>query len=296
MKTQWVDRLDRTAEGYLRWWAPVLAPASVRLVDRLGRLDPGLPGGQPRDVIDVGCGTGTGLFEAARRWPGTRLVGLDASVGMLDVARREQDLLSEPARARITYVEADASAMPVPDSSFDLAMTCFVLQQVPDRPAVLREIHRILRPGGSVAIYGWVRQKVPYAPEFELEQALKEAGVVRPASKEVVAGHYRSIRSAVDELRSAGFRRVAPRADTLVSPWQIDDFIEYRTSTRDLDLFASLDEPARRRVLEALRRRLDALTPDQLVYRPPIVSIVARKDRIGLGRPTRRSGDGARAG
>ena len=44
-----------------------------------------------------------------------------------------------------------------------------------------------------------------------------------------------------------------------------------------LDLFESLDEPTRQRAIGALRRRLDALTPDQLVYRPPVVSIVARK-------------------
>ena len=138
MKNACVERFDRTAEGYLRWWAPVLAPASARLVDRVGHLDPELPGGRTSDVIDVGCGTGTGLFEAARRWPGARLVGLDASVGMLSVAQREQRHLPESALERISYLVADAAAIPAPDASFDLVMTGFVLQQVPDRPAVLR--------------------------------------------------------------------------------------------------------------------------------------------------------------
>jgi ubiquinone/menaquinone biosynthesis C-methylase UbiE len=277
MNNACAERFNRTAEGYLRWWAPVLAPASVRLVDRVGRLDPGLLGGEPRNVVDVGCGTGTGLFEAARRWPGALLTGLDASVGMLDVARREQARLPESARERISYLTADAAAIPAADASLDVVTTCFVLQQVPDRALVLREILRVLRPGGILAIYGWVKEKFPFAPEAELENALAESGVVRPPVKEVRSGHYGSVAGAAAELRSAGFRRVAARAETLDFPWHIDDFIEYRTSTRDVELFESLDEPTRRKAVEALRRRLDALTPDQLVYRPPIVSIVARK-------------------
>jgi len=277
MSNACAERFNRTAEGYLRWWAPVLAPASVRLVDRVGHLDPGLPGGRPRDVLDIGCGTGTGLFEVARRWPGARLTGLDASVGMLDVARREQGQLPEAARKQISHVQADAAAIPAADASFDLVTTCFVLQQVPDRAQVLREFHRVLRPGGILAIYGWVKEKVPFAPEAELENALAETGVVRTPSKEVRSGYYGSVRGAAAELRSAGFRRVAARAEGLDHLWAIDDFIDYRTSTRDVDLFESLDEPTRRRAVDALRRRLDALTPDQLVYRPPVVSIVARK-------------------
>jgi ubiquinone/menaquinone biosynthesis C-methylase UbiE len=277
MNSPCVERFDRTAEGYLRWWAPVLAPASVRLVDRLGRLDPGLPGGETRDVLDVGCGTGNGLFEAARRWPSARLTGLDASIGMLDVARHEGDRLPESARARIAYVQADATAVPAPYESYDLVMTGFVLQQVPDRPAVLRELRRVLRPGGTLAIYGWIKEKVPFAAEVELENALADAGVVRPPSKEIRAGHYRTVRSAADELRSAGFRRVAPRTDALDHRWMVEDFIAYRTTTRDLDLFEALDEPTRRKAVESLRRRLQTLGPEDMVYRPPVVSIVARR-------------------
>ena len=277
MKSEDVERFDRTAEGYLRWWAPVLAPASVRMVDRLSRLDPALQGGGQRTVLDIGCGTGNELLEAARRWPAAHLTGLDASTGMLAVARRETGRLPEAIRERIDFIEADASAIPVPDASFDIVITAFMLQQVPDRSAVLREAHRALRPGGLLAIYGWLTDTAPFAPDAELEKALEETGIVRPPARDARSGHYRSIRSAADELRSAGFTRVGPRADSLDHRWTVADFIEYRVSTRDADLFGRLDEARTHEVVAVLRRRLDALSEDQFIHRPPVVSIVARK-------------------
>jgi hypothetical protein len=59
--------------------------------------------------------------------------------------------------------------------------------------------------------------------------------------------------------------------------WSIDALITYRTTTRELDLFEAMEDATRRAVLEGLERRLRALRADQLVDRPPVVSIVARK-------------------
>jgi ubiquinone/menaquinone biosynthesis C-methylase UbiE len=278
MNTPTIERFDRTAEGYLRWWAPVLAPASKRLVDRLDRLDPDLPAGKSRDVLDLGCGTGNLILEAARRWPGANLTGLDGSVGMLEVVRREQANLPGSTRTRLSFIHAYADSLPLPDASCDVVMTAFVLQQVADRMAVLRETYRVLRPGGKVAIYGWLdvgRQS--FAAEAALDEALAEAGVARPPRTEKRAGHYRSVRTSADELRSAGFRHVSARADALEHAWTRDAFTTYRTTTRELDLFEAMAEATRRSVLEGLERRLQALTTDQMVDRPPVVSIVARK-------------------
>lgn len=278
MNTPSTERFDRTAAGYLRWWAPVLAPASKRLVDRLDRLDPGLPAGKPRDVLDLGCGTGNLVFEAARRWPGAELTGLDGSVGMLAVVQSEQANLPDSIGARLAFIHAYADSLPFPDASFDLVMTAFVLQQVPDRLAVLREMCRVLRPGGLVAIYGWLNIGVEsFAPDTALEEALAEAGVTRPPDTDNRAGHYRSVRASADELRAAGFRHVSARADALEHAWSIDALITYRTTTRELSLFESMDEATRSRVVDSLKRRLQALAANQMVDRPPVVSILARK-------------------
>jgi ubiquinone/menaquinone biosynthesis C-methylase UbiE len=279
MTSPCIDRFDRTAEGYLRWWAPVLEPGSDRLVERLCGVDPGLPGGESRDVLDLGCGTGNLLFAAAKRWPGATITGLDGSSGMLAVASRRADALPRDVRERISFVKADALALPLANSTLDLVATAYVLQMVPDRAPALAEIYRILKPGGIVAIVGWTAEKTPFAPEVELEEALAEAGIVRPPCREIRSGHFPSPRAAAAELRRVGFRRVAARADALDHRWTEEDFTAYRVTTRDMDLFGALDEVARNRALAALDRRVRALEPEQLVYRPPIVSVVGFKPR-----------------
>jgi ubiquinone/menaquinone biosynthesis C-methylase UbiE len=277
VKTESVERFNRTAEGYLRWWAPVLAPASTMLLDRLEVVDRGLTGGRTLDVVDVGCGTGNLLFEAARRWPAARLVGLDASTGMLDVARREAAALPDSTRVRVGYVEADAAAIRFADDSFDLVMSAFMLQQVPDRAAVLSELFRISSPGGLVGIAGWLTETVPFRPDLALEAALAEAGIVRPTPRDARSGHFRSVRQAAEELRRAGFANVAARADQLEHRWPAEDYITYRTTTRDLDLFEVAPAEAREKAINSVRRRLGSMAQEDLVFRPPIVTIVARK-------------------
>jgi SAM-dependent methyltransferase len=272
-----VERFNRTADGYLRWWAPVLRPASVTLIDRLSAIDPGLPGGRPRDVGDVGCGTGSSLFEAARRWPGAALVGLDASVGMLAVAGREAEKLPGDVRARVGFAECDAVSLPLADASLDVLVSCFMLQQVPSRPPVLAEFARVLRPGGILGIAGWLVESEPFAPDVEFEAALADAGIVRPLRDDIRSGHYASAEAAASELVDAGFRDVLATEATLDHTWTRPDCATYRRTTRDFDLFESLDADLRRRGLTAYERRLNALTDDRLVFRPPIVTLTARR-------------------
>jgi ubiquinone/menaquinone biosynthesis C-methylase UbiE len=272
-----IERFDRTAEGYLRWWAPVLAPGSDRLLDRLEELDPGLRAGRPRKLLDLGCGTGNVVLEAARRWPGVTLTGLDGSAGMLQIAARELDRPGRPLSARVSFIRSDVRELPVPDGSMDLVTCAYVLQQVPDRLTALREMFRVLRPGGTVGIVGWIKEKAPFAAEVQLEEALAECGIVRPPCRELRSGHYTSSRRAADELRQAGFRRVAERPDTLNHAWKAADFATYRETTRDRELFESLGRRDRGRVVAALKRRLGSLSADELVYRPPIVTLIGRR-------------------
>ncbi len=99
-------------------------------------------------VLDVGCGTGV-LARAAygRAGPHGNVSGLDANDGMLAVARR-----IEP---RIEWQVGSAETLPYADRSFDRTVSQFALMFFTDREAALREMGRVTRPDGRVAIAAW---------------------------------------------------------------------------------------------------------------------------------------------
>jgi SAM-dependent methyltransferase len=95
------------------------------------------------DVLDCGCGMGFYLMAMAKL-RNLRLTGVDVDVERLELAQRYG--------IRATLVNGDATALPFADSSFDRILMSEVLEHVPDDGAALREAHRVLRPGGVVAI------------------------------------------------------------------------------------------------------------------------------------------------
>jgi demethylmenaquinone methyltransferase/2-methoxy-6-polyprenyl-1,4-benzoquinol methylase len=98
---------------------------------------------QPGDrVLDACCGTGD-LALAAEREGGV-VTGLDFSPRMLERARRKSET--------VTWVEGDLLALPFPDGSFDAATVGFGVRNVADLDRALAELHRVLRPGGRLAI------------------------------------------------------------------------------------------------------------------------------------------------
>ena len=99
-------------------------------------------------VLDLGCGAGFDAFIAAQLVGlEGRVVGIDLSLEMLAVARAGQ---AEAGLPQIEFCEAPVEVLPFPDASFDLALSNGVLNLVPDKPAALREIFRVLRPGGRL--------------------------------------------------------------------------------------------------------------------------------------------------
>jgi SAM-dependent methyltransferase len=99
-------------------------------------------------VLDLGCGAGFDAFIAAQLvGPAGRVVGIDLSPEMLAVARAGQ---AEAGFPEVEFREASVEALPFPDTSFDVALSNGVLNLVPDKPAALREIFRVLRPGGRL--------------------------------------------------------------------------------------------------------------------------------------------------
>lgn len=108
----------------------------------LGEIRPG------EAVLDLGCGAGFDAFVAAQLvGPGGHVTGVDLSVEMLAVADAGKIEFGFP---HIEFREAVIEALPFPDASFNAALSNGVLNLIPDKPAALREIYRVLKPGGRL--------------------------------------------------------------------------------------------------------------------------------------------------
>ena len=101
-------------------------------------------------VLDIGCGAGTDLLLAARRiGPDGCAIGIDMTAAM-----RERAIAGANA-VGLTNVEVrdgDATRLPVGDATVDIVISNGVLNLVPDKPTAVREIARVLKPGGRVQI------------------------------------------------------------------------------------------------------------------------------------------------
>jgi ubiquinone/menaquinone biosynthesis C-methylase UbiE len=103
-------------------------------------------------VLDVACGTGAVARLAAQRvGPTGAVAGLDLNPEMLVVARSQPP----PDGTRIAWHEGNASAMPLADAAFEVVLCQQGVQFFPDRAAALREMHRVLAPGGRLVLSVW---------------------------------------------------------------------------------------------------------------------------------------------
>ena len=132
---------------------------------------------QPECVLDVGCGTGRLLRRAYRYWPEAQLIGVDPAQGMIEKAK----LLTPNA----TFFTAMAESLPLQDNSVDFAISTTSFHHWQDQAAGIREITRVLRPGGyfmlvDVSLPDWLarvlRLKRVHSPP-ELGTLFTQAGL-----------------------------------------------------------------------------------------------------------------------
>jgi ubiquinone/menaquinone biosynthesis C-methylase UbiE len=261
------SRYDRMAEGYARWWAPVLRAAAERVLEV---LEPHLsrPG---TTLLDVGSGTGTLAVAALERWSQLQVTGIDPSGGMLEVAgRTAAERLSPSVAKRFARTVAPADRMPFPDSQFDAAMSSFVLQLVPSRAAALREIRRVLRRDGTLAWVTWQRSDRAFEPDRIANDILDDFGF-DPPEPDPRPGDVASPDAAALAMRRAGFRDVRAWAGEVVYPWDAAGYLAFLTEFDEESLFAELERGERSDIERTILDALGRLAPEQLTLRLPVV-------------------------
>ena len=201
MDDQW-QVTGNAAETYERALVPAVFAPWAPLVVALTDPQPG------ERVLDIACGTGLIARLAAERVGRTgNVTGLDLNPGMLSFAASITS--PDPATsAPIIWREASATNMPLPDAAFDVVYCQLGLQFFPDRPAAMREMYRVLVPGGRLGLMVW--QDIQYSPGFgALAAALarhvstEAAGVMRAPFGFAEAEQLRAL------VAAEGFRDIA---------------------------------------------------------------------------------------
>lgn len=136
--------------GVDRWWRR-------QLVARVRRH-------APRDVLDLATGSGDVAFALGRRLDSAAsIIGMDFCQPMLDQAEAKKARAKPGQFRNLTFRQGDGLALPLADASQDAITIAFGLRNLADRPRGLREMHRVLRPGGHLFVlefsqpYAWFR-------------------------------------------------------------------------------------------------------------------------------------------
>jgi demethylmenaquinone methyltransferase/2-methoxy-6-polyprenyl-1,4-benzoquinol methylase len=177
--------------GLDRRWRRITVEQAVRAGDR---------------VLDACCGTGDLAIAALRHGAG-EVVGIDFAERMLERARQK-----EPA---IEWLQGDVLALPFEDGSFDAATVGFGIRNVDDLEAGLRELRRVLRPGGRLAILEITTPRGPLAPFYRVwfDRVVPLVGRVLPGGAAYTylpasVRRFPSPEQLADQLAANGFAAV----------------------------------------------------------------------------------------
>ncbi len=134
-----IDRFNRWASTYDRHWMQRIIFGPIqRTVLQMAAEQVGRPGA----ILDVGCGTGKLLKSAEARFPGAKLVGVDAAIEMVKYAQT-----SNPT-GTIQFQRATAEELPFPNASFELVFSTMTFHHWSNQTKGIAEVARVLTPGG----------------------------------------------------------------------------------------------------------------------------------------------------
>jgi SAM-dependent methyltransferase len=225
------------------------------------------------DVLDIGTGTAVVPRALVSRFPDVGSVtGCDWSSGMMRVARVRMPALR--------LVAADAGSLPFRDAVFDVVTASFVLSHLLDPQAGLSEAHRVLKPGGLVAVTSWATDTDEHAAAWRalltsvIPKEDLEAAVARVGPSESQLAEPEGVGRALDR---SGFAGVEVRALPVDCRTSIDQFLADRA-------FSFVGQHARHAMGEGRWRRFLEQTRLELGWRFGETFTFGRGVLIGVGR------------
>lgn len=135
-------------------------------------------------LLEVGCGMGTDLLQFARG--GTNCTGVDLTPQSVEISRRHFALYDMPG----DFLISDGERLPFSDESFDVVYSNGVLHHTPDTSGAVREIHRVLKPGGIAKVMLYNRHSLNYWGEMILHRGLLRGELLRGRSPEEIMSRW----------------------------------------------------------------------------------------------------------
>jgi SAM-dependent methyltransferase len=135
-------------------------------------------------LLEVGCGMGTDLLQFARG--GAICTGVDLTPRSIEISRRHFEIYGLPGDFLLT----DGERLPFPDDCFDVVYSNGVLHHTPDTAGAVREVHRVLKPGGIAKVMLYHRHSLNYWGEMILHRGLLRGELLRGRTPEEIMSRW----------------------------------------------------------------------------------------------------------
>jgi ubiquinone/menaquinone biosynthesis C-methylase UbiE len=216
----------------LVWGEGFMAPGGTGNVDRMMKeID--LRG---RDILDIGCGIGGPACYLASEY-GARVTGIDLEQPLIERARRLA--AKKNVGQYVEFVHVDGNGLPFNDNTFDVVMSSGALTQTEDKPGMYRECYRILRNGGYITCYDWMKTEGVYSDDmqyfFKMEgltyametmerhkELLEQAGFINVTTTDASEWYKNRARVEYEKLKGELYDKTIE----LIGKEQADHFVE----------------------------------------------------------------------